>query len=68
MARAEPGHMRPMPQKDLLGELWNISLNENSASVERLHPLEGEVFTDDEALLATPIVYGYSLTEKLWCE
>ncbi|KAF7341417.1 hypothetical protein MVEN_01878600 [Mycena venus] len=68
MARAEPEYIRPMPQKDLQGELWNISLDENSASVEQLHLLEGEVLTDDEALLATPIVYGYSLTEKHWFE
>ncbi|KAF7344208.1 p-loop containing nucleoside triphosphate hydrolase protein [Mycena venus] len=59
-ASAEPIYMRPTPQKRLSGESWHVLVDtEPSDSIPK-------VMGDEHLLLASPIVYGFSLTVKRW--
>jgi hypothetical protein len=61
-ASAEPLYRHPTPGKHMSGEFWHVLVDkEPSDSIPK-------VMGDEHLLLASPIVYGFSLTVKRWCE
>ncbi|KAJ6576008.1 P-loop containing nucleoside triphosphate hydrolase protein [Mycena vulgaris] len=68
-ARSEPGYSRPTPRKGLLGLLWDtMEDDEPRRKKSNLSSVNVEDLKEDDLLMATPIVYGFSLTAKKWFE
>ncbi|KAJ7200434.1 P-loop containing nucleoside triphosphate hydrolase protein [Mycena pura] len=70
-ASAEPEHRRSTPRKGFLGKFWVPLMDEESESSEtQFHPSSVSIqeMKDDDLLLTTPIVYGFSLMAKRWFE
>ncbi|KAJ6630297.1 hypothetical protein B0H10DRAFT_1983969 [Mycena sp. CBHHK59/15] len=64
-ASAEPNYEHPSPHRSLLGRLLNASEGDASSPCPLV---EEEGLQDQDLLLATPIVLGFSLTDKCWLE
>ncbi|KAJ6576105.1 P-loop containing nucleoside triphosphate hydrolase protein [Mycena vulgaris] len=68
-ARSEPGYSRSTPRKGLLGLLWDeMEDDEPRRKKSNLSSVAVEDLKEDDLLMATPIVYGFSLTAKRWFE
>ncbi|KAJ6576099.1 P-loop containing nucleoside triphosphate hydrolase protein [Mycena vulgaris] len=68
-ARSEPGYSRSTPRKGLLGLLWDeMEDDEPRRKKTNLSSVAVEDLKEDDLLMATPIVYGFSLTAKRWFE
>ncbi|KAJ6576091.1 P-loop containing nucleoside triphosphate hydrolase protein [Mycena vulgaris] len=66
-ARSEPGYSRSTPRKGLLGLLWDeMEDDEPRREKSNLSSVTVEDLKEDDLLMATPIVYGFSLTAKRW--
>ncbi|KAJ6587943.1 P-loop containing nucleoside triphosphate hydrolase protein [Mycena capillaripes] len=61
-ASAEPLYTQPTPWKSLSGGFWNVLVDK-----EHFNPIP-EIKDDGHLLLASPILYGFSLTSKRWFE
>ncbi|KAJ6576122.1 hypothetical protein DFH09DRAFT_1453903 [Mycena vulgaris] len=69
MIDREPGYSRPTPRKGLLGLLWDaMEDDEPRRKKSNLSSVAVEDLKEDDLLMATPIVYGFSLTAKRWFE
>ncbi|KAJ7140767.1 P-loop containing nucleoside triphosphate hydrolase protein [Mycena epipterygia] len=66
--KIEPNYSRPNPRKGFLRELWDVWEGKETPVAKLTRPLDGKSFKDDDLVLATPIVYGFSYTEKRWLE
>ncbi|KAJ7192662.1 P-loop containing nucleoside triphosphate hydrolase protein [Mycena pura] len=70
-ATAEPEYRRSTPRKGFLGKFWDPLMDEESESSEtQFHRSSDSIpeMKDDDLLLTTPIVYGFSLMAKRWFE
>ncbi|KAJ6616286.1 hypothetical protein B0H10DRAFT_1949311 [Mycena sp. CBHHK59/15] len=66
--RVQPHYRCPSANKGIkMGQLL-FSLEDDSSTRRPVPVLEGEELPDAVVLLATPIVYGFYLAEKLWLE
>ncbi|KAJ7887981.1 P-loop containing nucleoside triphosphate hydrolase protein [Mycena leptocephala] len=68
--KVEPNYSRPSPRKGLLGKLLDLIEDDEHSHLKRPPSFsdDHEGLEDDDLLLATPIVYGFSLTVKRWFE
>ncbi|KAF7349991.1 p-loop containing nucleoside triphosphate hydrolase protein [Mycena venus] len=68
-AIVEPNYSRPCPRKGVFGELLD-AMEDKRSELKRSHPgsFDVEDIRDEDLLLATPIVYGFSFTQKRWFE
>ena len=69
-AKSLPNYMLPIVIKALTGE----DIDKHPRKLNALHGKPAEVdecealeLSDDELMLASPIVYGFSLSNKSWC-
>ncbi|KAJ7463469.1 P-loop containing nucleoside triphosphate hydrolase protein [Mycena galericulata] len=69
-ASVEPDYSRPTPHNGLFSELLDAMEKDKRSELKRSHHLSVDVDDprDEDLLLATPIVYGFSFTEKRWFE
>ncbi|KAJ7931911.1 P-loop containing nucleoside triphosphate hydrolase protein [Mycena leptocephala] len=69
-ASVEPDYSRPRPRRSLFGALLDVMDQGERSELGQSDSLSVDLndLPDDDALLATPIVYGLSFTEKRWFE
>ena len=50
------------------GQMMDETANVPTLEIRTKHQEEEAPLTDEELLLASPILYGFSLSDKIWCE